>query len=121
MKQIDRVVLGPSAPLLWQMMRKRRYTPMTPPRALYFILPQLGLSAEERQQVILEEMNEGYEVWEPMETTIDGMAASVPVCRKWGAILLGGRVMALDQYPINELTSIETTPEVEGEPAGTPT
>lgn len=40
-KKIDRAVIGPRAPYLWQEMRKRRYKPLAPPKVSYMLLPYL--------------------------------------------------------------------------------
>jgi hypothetical protein len=106
MKKIDRVVLGPCATYLWREMRKRRYQLMNPPSAAYMLLPYLKLSQEIRLRVVMEEMAEGLDVWSDMPTAINGQPSMVSACRKWGVILLGGRTIALDQYPLQELNSV---------------
>jgi hypothetical protein len=107
-KKIDRFVLGPSAPCLWREMRKRRYTPMHPPKVGYLLLPHLRLSEQERAKIIIEEAAQGQEVWTDMPTTVDGRPVTVKACRKWGAILLGQQLVMLGEYPLQELASIVT-------------
>ena len=109
-KKIDAVVLGPSASHLWREMRKRRYVPMCPPRAAYMLLPYLRLSEEDRAEVIQQEMAEGKEVWVDMETVVDGVQMTVKACKEWGALLLGRRMVMLQEYPLIDLKSIETHP-----------
>lgn len=106
MKRIDREVLGPSAPYLWREMRKRRYTPMSPAKASYMLLPYLRLTEDERAEIIFREMTEGKPVWIDMETTIDGVEVTVKACRDWGAFLLGSQMIVLNEYPLQELSEI---------------
>jgi hypothetical protein len=42
-----------------------------------------------------------------MTSTINGAKVTVSACREWGAFLLGGRLIVLDQYPLQALNSIE--------------
>jgi hypothetical protein len=107
MKRVDRIVLGPAARYLWHEMRKRRYKLMNPACAAYMVLPHLNLSPEVRQAVILEEMAEGRQVWSDMTTTIDGRHVTVSACCEWGAFLLGGRMIVLDHYPLQALSSVD--------------
>lgn len=72
MKRIDRHVLGPAAPYSWREARKRRYTFVSPPRAGYMLLPYLNLSPENRIQILLQELQEGAEVWTQVPTEING-------------------------------------------------
>jgi hypothetical protein len=106
MKKIDRLTLGPSAPYLWHEMRKKRYSVMNPPSTMYLVLPHLRLSSEARANIIIQEMAEGGEVWSEIQTKINGTEAKVYVCKKWGAIFLGDRIVCLDQYPLQELSQI---------------
>lgn len=115
-KRIDRHVVGPSAPYLWREARKRRYDFMYPPSAGYMLVPYLHLSGEDRIRIVAEELQEGQQVWSEVSTTIDGQPATIPACKKWGILALGGRLLALHQYPLQELASIETNPP---EPGGT--
>jgi hypothetical protein len=115
MKRIDRLVIGPAAKHLWREMRKRRYKLMNPAKAAYLMLPHLNLTPELRTSVILEEMEEGRAVWSDMASTINGKAATVSANREWGAFLLGGRLIVLDHYPLQELKSIEVP---DGDAAG---
>ena len=112
MKQIDRAVLGPAVPCLWHEVRKKRYELLAPAKVKYLLLPHMNLAPDIRLRVILEEMAEGRPVWSDMVTTINGHNATVPVCREWGALLLGGRMITLDQYPLVELNNI-TVPVAE--------
>ena len=106
MKKIDREVVGPATKYLWREMRTRRYSLMNPAKAAYMLLPYLNLSKDVRAQVIMEEIAEGREVWSEMSTTIDGHEARIPVCKEWGAILVGDRLIVLDHYPLQQLSSI---------------
>ena len=108
MKRIDRRVLGPSAPYLWREARKRRYLFMSPPRVGYMLLPYLRLSDRARIQVIHEEAQEGVAPWTPVPTTVNGQPAQVLANKKWGVLLLGDRPLPLNEYPLQELGSIET-------------
>jgi hypothetical protein len=115
MKLIDGVVLGPAAKHLWREMRKKRYLLMNPARAAYMMLPYLNLSREVRGQIVTEEIADGRQVWSEMTTKIDGRETEIPACQQWGAILLGGRMMVLDHYPLRELKSINLpAPEAGG-------
>jgi hypothetical protein len=106
MKAIDAIALGPAAKYLWREMRKKRYQLMAPASAMYMMVPYLKLSGEIRQRVIMEEMAAGRQVWSEMTTTVNGQETKVSVCREWGAILLGGQVIFLDQYPLQQLSNI---------------
>jgi hypothetical protein len=110
MKAIDRIVLGPASKYLWREMRKKRYKLMNPASAKYMILPYLNLSREIRTRIVIEEIAEGRDVWSEMATTINGQKTTIPACRQWGAILLGGRMIVLDGYPLQELTSLSLPP-----------
>ena len=46
-------------------------------------------------------MREGRNPWEDMETTVDGVKTISKVCKKWGAIILGGRLVMLDDSVID--------------------
>jgi hypothetical protein len=70
----------------------------------------MKLSAEHRIKILEQELREGAEVWSEMSTIADGKPVTVLACRKWGILLLGDRVLALDAYPLQELKSIETAP-----------
>jgi hypothetical protein len=118
MKTIDAIVLGRAAKHLWREMRKRRYVLMNPASSAYMILPHLYLSREVRSQIVMEEIAEGREVWTEMPTTIDGQETKIPACRRWGAILLGERMIVLDQYPLQELKSINLSPPDAGRTDG---
>jgi hypothetical protein len=107
MKKIDRVLLGPSSKYLWREMRKRRYPPAYPAKVLYMILPHLGLSGEDRARIVMEEMAEGSAVWDEINTTINGVPATVNASKKWAVLALGGRLLPLDHYPLQSLSSIE--------------
>jgi hypothetical protein len=110
MKTIDRAVLGPAAKYLWREMRKRRYELLNPASAAYMLLPHMNLSPKIRERVIMEEMAEGRGVWSELTTTINGQDTRLSACREWGAILLGGRLIVLDHYPLQELKSIGIPP-----------
>jgi hypothetical protein len=110
MKTIDGVVWGPAAKHLWREMRKKRYELMYPASGLYRVLPYLNLSREIREQIVMDEIDEGRHVWSDITATIDGQETKIPACRQWGALLLGGRMIVLDHYPLVELTSIQMAP-----------
>jgi hypothetical protein len=118
MKKIDRLALGPSAPFLWREMRERRYSIMNPPSSMYLLLPHLRLSNDVRTKIVRQEMEEGREVWSEMGTKINGTETRVYACKKWGAVLLGDRILCLDQYPLQELSQInfEAPPDLSGAP-----
>ena len=116
MKTIDGIVLGPAGKYLWREMRKKRNQLMAPASAMYMMLPYMNLSPEIRQRVIIEEMAAGRHVWSEMTTTINGQETKVSVCREWGALLLPGRIIVLDQYPLQQLNSINV-PSVDPETA----
>lgn len=109
-KKIDRIVLGPSSRFLWREMRKRRYPPGYPAKVRYMLLPYLALSGEDRARIVVEEMAEGMNVWEDMETTFNGRPACLKACKKWAVVALENQLLALDNYPLQKLTSIETGP-----------
>src|ERR1700722_8549955 len=77
---------------------------------MYMMLPCMNLIPEIRQRVIMEEMAAGRQVWSEMTTTINGQETKVSVCREWGAVLLPGRIIVLDQYPLQQLSSINVPP-----------
>lgn len=106
MKRIDRSVLGPAAPFLWRQARKKRYELSGPPRAMYMLVPYFHLSGDERIRIVEEEQREGKIIWSEMNTTVDGKPAKLLACKGWGLILLGDRCLALDQYPLQKLESI---------------
>jgi hypothetical protein len=110
MKAIDRVVLGPSAPYFWQEMRRKRYTPLVSPKAGYLIMPHVRLSEQARARIIKEELSEGRAVLTEMETVVDGQPASVLVAKEWGGILIAGRLVLLNDYPIQSLQGIDIGP-----------
>jgi hypothetical protein len=110
MKTIDGIVLGPAAKYLWREMRKKRYQLMAPASAMYMMVPYMNLSPEIRHRVIMQETGAGRPVWSEMTTTINEQETKVSVCREWGAVLLDGRVIILDHYPLQELNSINIPP-----------
>lgn len=122
MKKIDRLALGPSAPYLWNEMRKKRYSVMNPPSAMYLLLPHLRLSNGVREKIIMQEMAEGGDVWSEIETKLNGADVKLYVCKKWGAIFLGDRILCLDEYPLQEVSQItlDPPPYPDVPPAGRP-
>lgn len=106
MKKIDRIILGPASNYLWREMRKRRYKPTGPPRVGYMLLPYLGLSAEERVRIVLEEHREGRCIWSDMPTRINGHPVHVKACKPWGVVALGNRFLTIETYPLIELHDI---------------
>jgi hypothetical protein len=110
MKQIDRAVLGPSAPYLWREVRKRRYKPIvSPPRVQFMLVPYYHLSGENRLRIVREEEREGIKVWTEMPTTINGLATKLLVSKTWGVVMLGDHPVALDQYPLQQLNGIQAS------------
>jgi hypothetical protein len=107
MKRIDRRVLGPSAPYLWREMRKKRYVPMTPPSAGYMIMPYLRLGEHDRARIVQEELNEGRSVLTELPTLVNGEPAKVLAAKEWGGIVINGRLIMLDHYPIQKLDRID--------------
>ena len=75
---------------------------MNPATAAYMLVPHMNLSPEIRQRVILEEMAEGHPVWSDMIATLNGQEITISACREWGAFLLGGRMIVLPHYPLQE-------------------
>lgn len=106
-KRIDREVLGPSAPFLWREARRKRYTPMLPPKAGYLILSYYRLDEAVRGQIIQAELDEGRPVLSEMNTLVNGKPARVLVAREWGGIVLGTRLILLSEYPLQELRRID--------------
>ncbi len=51
-----------------------------------------------------------------METTVNGMKMEVYVSKKWGAINLGGQLLILPQYPLQELQQIDFGGTANAEP-----
>jgi hypothetical protein len=117
MKKIDRLALGPSAPYLWREMRKKRYALTYPPSAMYLLLPHLRLSNEARARIIMQEMAEGREVWSEIQTKVNGVDDKLYVCKSWAGVLLGDRIMCLDQYPLQELSQITFNVQANAEEA----
>ena len=109
-KLIDGHVLGPSAKYLWREIRKRRYSTTFPAKVSYLLLPYLWLSYDDRLNIIQEEMSEGRPVWEDMQITLNGVEMTIKAYGKWGAIVLGDRIILLDKAFI-DLTSI-TIPSI---------
>ncbi len=112
MKKIDRVALGPAAPFLWLEARKKRrdLELVAPARAMYLLLPHFRLSEAVRVRVVLLEQAEGKVVWAEMATRVNGEAATVLANREWGVLMLGNRCMALPEYPLQRLDSIDFSP-----------
>lgn len=106
MKAIDRAHLGTSSTYLWKENRRRRYNFFYPANVGYMLLPHLWLSADDRARIIEEEVIEGIDVWKDMPITINGTKTIVKACGKWGAIMLGGQLILLDECFV-ELTSIK--------------
>jgi hypothetical protein len=111
MKKVDSIFLGPSAKFLWREMRTKRYDPLYPASVSYLLLPYLYLSREDRLRILKEEAAQGEDIWQEMKTTVDGKTATVLASKKWGVLHLGERLLVLDAYPLNELTSISFGPK----------
>lgn len=112
MKAFDRKHLGPASPYLWGEARKKRSHFLAPARAAYLLLPYLLLSSETRVRVALQEQAEGKVIWTEMKTTINGAPASILANKEWGLLLLGHRILPLDEYPLQSLESVNLGPEV---------
>lgn len=106
MKRIDTFHLGPRAKYLWREMRQRRYKLVHPAKVGYMLLPYFWLSADDRMAIIREEMAEGRSVWRDMPIKINGKDTSIKACGEFGAIILGGRIVLLDESFL-ELTAID--------------
>lgn len=107
MKKIDDIFLGPCSRYLWREMRKRRYVPLSPIKAVYLLLPYLKLSKNDRARIIKEEIERGEMVWESIDAKINGQEKKLMACKKWGALVIGNRVMIFDAYPLIEIKNIE--------------
>lgn len=109
-KQIDRFFLGPAAPYLWAETRKKRYEPISPPRVSYMLLPYMRLSEGVRARIIVDELTEGKKkVLSEMRTLVDGKDATILAAKEWGGIVLGNRLVMLGEYPLQQLSSINTS------------
>jgi hypothetical protein len=106
MKKIDTLHQGPRAKYLWQEMRRRRYKIVYPAKVGYMLLPHLWLSADDRMAIIREEMDEGRDGWKDMPIRINGKDTIIKTYGEFGAIILGGQVVLLDESFL-ELTSID--------------
>ena len=106
MKAIDRLHLGPASPYLWGEARKKRGEFLAPARTAYLLLPHLRLPSEIRVRVVLQEQAEGKVVWSEIKTTVNDVETSILVNKEWGLLLLGDRVVPLDEYPLQSLESI---------------
>jgi hypothetical protein len=113
MKRIDRVVLGPAAAYSWRKGRAKRYDLMNPPRAAYLMMPHIRLTEAERLQVVVQEAAEGRPVWTKLETVVNGQPAVIVASREWGVLHLGDRLLALPDYPIQSLTSLDVRPSMD--------
>ncbi len=112
MKKIDSLHLGPRTKYLWQEMRKRRYKITYPAKIRYTLMPYLWLSHKDRGRIIKEEFDQGHLVWKDMNIKINGKETIIKTYGEMGAIVLGGRLLLLDQ-PFLELTSIDFPPPSE--------
>ena len=54
-----------------------------------------------------EEQKSGKVIWEEIETKINGEKSKILVCKEWGAILLGNKIMFLEVYPLQRVESLE--------------
>ena len=72
------------------------------------LVPYLKLSMRERLLIVVEELRESLDVWSEMQTMIDGQESKILACKKWGVILIGDRMVALETYPLQELKEIST-------------
>ena len=113
MKKIDRLFLGPSAKYLWIEMRKKRYSLTYPANVGYMLLPYLKLPQDIIAKVIKEEMEDGREVWSDMKVKINGIERNIKACGRWGAIILGQRMIILDDsfVELHEINFPEPKPK----------
>lgn len=105
-KAIDQEQLGPASTYLWHEMRKKRYALLFPARLAYWLMPYFHLAPETRFKILRAEIQAGQEVWEPMDTSINGKKAKVLACKRWGIIRIGKQLTAFDKYPLIELNEI---------------
>ncbi len=106
MKNIDTIHQGPRAKYQGREMRRRRYKLVYPAKVGYMLMPYLWLSPDERMRIIQEEISEGRNVWKNMPIKINGKETIVKTYGEFGAIVLGRRVILLDDSFI-ELSSID--------------
>lgn len=116
MKKVDGIVSGREATYFWRRLREGRYERTMPAEIQYMLGPYMKLTRAERLEIVKSEVEKGTAKWEPVETALDGKAVTLPAIKKWGAILLGDRVVFLDQYPLIGIYSMNTTQD--GEPQG---
>jgi len=116
MKKIDRVAVGREARYFWQKLRQRRYDYVISARAEYMIAPHIRLTEPERAAVLAEALQSRQLTWEPMETLLNGTKATIQVNKKWAAIVLGGRVLFLKEYPLQSLSSIDIDEQAPAKP-----
>jgi len=69
------------------------------------LLPYLWPSNEVRVKIIQEEIKAGREFWKDMNVIVNGAQRTIKACGKWGAIILGDRMLVLPDSFI-ELTEI---------------
>lgn len=79
---------------------------MSSVKASYLLLPYLRLSEQQRIDVINQEIVEGKNVWVDMQTTIDGIGATVNACKEWGVFLLGNQMIVLPEYPLQDISNV---------------
>jgi hypothetical protein len=106
-KRFDSLCLGPSSKYLWKEMRKKRYELMYPMKPFYYLLPYLHLTNEQRLCIFKEEYENGKAVIEMLDTIVNQEKTIIPCSKKWGIIIIGNKALALDQYPLIELKSLE--------------
>ena len=106
-KKIDDISLGPSAKYLWREMRKSRYKPIFPPKVSYMLMPYFRLSKNDRAKIINEEIKKGKKVWKSIDAVVNGQKKKIMACKKWGAIIIGNRVLILPEYPLIDIKNIE--------------
>jgi len=107
MKKIDDIFLGPSAKYLWREMRKRRYKSILLPKVNYMLMPHFRLSKNYRAKIINEEIKNGKKVWKSIDAVVNGQKKKIMACKKWGAIIIGNRMLILPEYPLIDIKSIE--------------
>jgi hypothetical protein len=77
------------------------------------LIPYLNLTADERAQIVQQELAENRITLTEEPTTINGHPATVLACKQWGVIALGNRLLGLDRYPLIKLDNISTGPQEE--------
>lgn len=108
-KKLDMEIEGPASKYLWKEMRRKRYDLKYPAGAFYMLLPYMKLEKEERAKIFIEEQSLGYKNIEYIDTKVNGVNTRMPCNKKWGILIFKNRLIILDNYPLQQLNSIEVT------------